>query len=174
MTLTADEGWVSVGITRDTARFAVNSILSWCQHLGKARYPHATSLTITADCGGSNSSRTRLWKVELQRVADATGLRIVVCHFPPATSKWNKIEHRMFSFVSLNWRGKPLESLEVIINLIGATTTTTGLKIYAQLDERSYEKGIEVSDEQLAAVSITRNEFHGEWNYAITPSQTKS
>jgi transposase len=172
--LAADEGWVSVGITKDTAPFAVNSILSWWQHLGKARYPHATSLTITADCGGSNSSRTRLWKVELQRLADATGLRIVVCHFPPGTSKWNKIEHRMFSFVSLNWRGKPLESLEVIINLIGATTTTTGLKIYAQLDERTYEKGIEVSDEQLAGVGITRNEFHGEWNYTINPALTKS
>jgi hypothetical protein len=172
--LAADEGWVSVGITKDTAPFAVNSILSWWAHLGKTRYPHATSLTITADCGGSNSSRTRLWKVQLQRLADETGLQIVVCHFPPGTSKWNKIEHRMFSFVSLNWRGKPLQSLEVIINLIAATTTTTGLKVYAQLDERVYDKGVEVSDEQLAAVSITRNEFHGEWNYAITPSQTKS
>jgi hypothetical protein len=172
--LTADEGWVSVGITRDTARFAVNSILSWWEHLGKARYPHATSLTITADCGGSNSSRTRLWKLELQRLANETGLEIVVCHFPPGTSKWNKIEHRMFSFVSLNWRGKPLESLEVIINLIAATTTSTGLKIYAQLDERTYEKGVDVSDEQLAAVRITRNAFHGEWNYAISPSLAKS
>lgn len=172
--LAADEGWVSVGITKDTAPFAVNSILSWWQHLGQTRYPDATSLTITADCGGSNSSRTRLWKVELQRLADQTGLEIVVCHFPPGTSKWNKIEHRMFSFVSLNWRGKPLESLEVIINLIAATTTTTGLKVYAQLDERTYEKGLEVRDEQLAAVNITRNAFHGEWNYAITPAETKS
>lgn len=172
--LAADEGWVSVGITKDTAPFAVNSILSWWQHLGKTRYPDATSLTITADCGGSNSSRTRLWKLELQRLADETGLRIVVCHFPPGTSKWNKIEHRMFSFVSLNWRGKPLESLEVIIELIAATTTTTGLKIYAQLDDRTYEKGVEVSDEQLAAVNITRDVFHGEWNYAITPAETKS
>lgn len=172
--LAADEGWVSVGITKDTAPFAVNSILSWWQHLGKTRYPDATSLTITADCGGSNSSRTRLWKLELQRLADETGLRIVVCHFPPGTSKWNKIEHRMFSFVSLNWRGKPLESLEVIIELIAATTTTTGLKIYAQLDDRTYDKGVEVSDEQLAAVNITRDVFHGEWNYAITPAETKS
>jgi len=130
--LTADEGWVSVGITRDTAQFAVNTILSWWEHLGRKRYPHATTLTITADCGGSNSSRTRLWKVELQRLADATGLQIQVCHFPPGTSKWNKIEHRMFSFMSLNARGKPLESREVIINLIAATTTNTGLKIYAQ------------------------------------------
>jgi transposase len=172
--LAADEGWVSVGITKDTAPFAVNSILSWWQHLGRERYPDATSLTITADCGGSNSSRTRLWKVELQRLADQTGLTIVVCHFPPGTSKWNKIEHRMFSFVSLNWRGKPLESLEVIIELITATTTNTGLKIYAQLDERTYEKGIEVSDEQLAAVSITHNAFHGEWNYAVNPALTMS
>jgi hypothetical protein len=172
--LAADEGWVSVGITRDTAPFAVNSILSWWEHLGRERYPDATSLTITADCGGSNSSRTRLWKVELQRLADETGLRIVVCHFPPGTSKWNKIEHRMFSFVSLNWRGKPLESLEVIIELIAATTTTTGLKIYAQLDDRTYDTGVEVRDEQLAVVRITRNAFHGEWNYAISPALTKS
>jgi hypothetical protein len=168
--LVADEGWVSVGITRDTARFAVNSILSWWQHLGRERYPHATSLTITADSGGSNSPRTRLWRVELQRLADLTGLRIVVCHFPPGTSKWNKIEHRMFSFMSLNARGKPLESIEVIINLIAGTSTTMGLKIYAQLDDRTYEKGVEVSDEQLAAVNITREAFHGEWNYAVIPS----
>ncbi len=172
--LTADEGWVSVGITRDTATFAVNSILSWWQHLGKQRYPDATTLTITADCGGSNSSRTRLWKLELQRLADETGLRIVVCHFPPGTSKWNKIEHRMFSFISLNWRGKPLESREAIIELIAGTTTTTGLKIYAQLDEREYEKGVTVSDEQLATVNLTRDAFHGEWNYVVTPALIKS
>jgi len=172
--LTADEGWVSVGITRDTATFAVNSILSWWQHLGRQRYPDAKTLTITADSGGSNSPRTKLWRVELQRLADQTGLQIVVCHFPPGTSKWNKIEHRMFSFVSLNWRGKPLESLEVIINLIAATTTNTGLKVYAQLDEREYEKGVEVTDEQLAEVNITRHAFHGEWNYTVTPSLIKS
>ena len=172
--LIADEGWVSVGITSDTATFAVNTIISWWEHLGKARYPHATTLTITADSGGSNSPRTRLWRVELQRLADQTGLEIRVCHFPPGTSKWNKIEHRMFSFVSLNWRGKPLESLEVIINLIAGTTTTTGLKIYARLDERVYEKGVEVADDQLAAVNITRHQFHGDWNYTITPSLTKS
>jgi Rhodopirellula transposase DDE domain len=166
--LTADEGWVSVGITRDTAPFAVNSILSWWQHLGRERYPHATSLTITADSGGSNSPHTRLWRVELQGLADETGLRIAVCHFPPGTSKWNKIEHRMFSFMSLNARGKPLESIEVIINLIAGTTTTMGLKIYARLDDRTYEKGVEVSDEQLAAVNITREAFHGERNYTIT------
>ncbi len=172
--LIADEGWVSVGITRDTAQFAVNSIISWWEHLGKARYPDATSLTLTADCGGSNSSRTRLWKAELQRLADHTGLEIVVCHFPPGTSKWNKIEHRMFSFMSLNARGKPLESLEVIINLIAGTTTNTGLKVYAQLDDRAYEKGVEVTDAQLAAVNITRDQFHGEWNYSVTPPDTKS
>jgi len=172
--LTADEGWVSVGVTRDTAQFAVNSILSWWEHLGRARYPDAKTLTITADCGGSNSSRTRLWKVELQRLANQTGLEIRVCHFPPGTSKWNRIEHRMFSFMSLNARGKPLETREVIINLIAATTTTTGLKIYAQLDERDYPKGITVSDEQLAAVNITRHAFHGDWNYSITPALIKS
>jgi len=172
--LAADEGFVSVGITADTATFAVNTIISWWQHLGKARYPHATTLTITADSGGSNSPRTRLWRVELQRLADATGLKIRVCHFPPATSKWNKIEHRMFSFVSLNWRGKPLESLQVIINLIAGTTTNMGLKIYAQLDDRVYEKGIEVTDDQLAAVTITRHQFHGDWNYTITPSLAQS
>jgi hypothetical protein len=172
--LTADEGWVSVGITRDTAQFAVNTILSWWKHLGKARYPDAKTLTITADCGGSNSSRTRLWKLELQRLADQTGLHIIVCHFPPGTSKWNKIEHRMFSFMSLNARGKPLETREVIINLIAGTTTNTGLKIYAQLDEREYEKGITVPDDQFAAIKITRDTFHGDWNYSITPSLTES
>jgi len=172
--LTADEGWVSVGITSDTAQFAVSTMISWWEHLGRDRYPNATTLTITADSGGSNSPRTRLWRVELQRLADATGLKVRVCHFPPGTSKWNQIEHRMFSFVSLNWRGKPLESLEVIINLIAGTTTTTGLKIYAQLDERHYEKAIEITDQQLVAVNITRHTFHGAWNYTITPSLTQS
>ena len=172
--LAADEGWVSVGITSDTAQFAVNSILSWWEHLGRRRYPNATTLTLTADCGGSNSSRTRLWKIELQRLANATGLQIQVCHFPPGTSKWNKIEHRMFSFVSINWRAKPLESLQSVIELIAATTTTTGLKIYAELDQREYPKAVEVTNQQLAMVDITRHAFHGEWNYTIAPSQTKS
>ncbi len=167
--LTADEGWMSVGITSDTAPFAVNTILSWWQHLGRQRYPDAETLTITADSSGSNNPRTRLWRHELQRLADQTGLDIRVCHFPPGTSKWNKIEHRMFSFVSLNWRGKPLETIEVIINLIAGTATSTGMKIYAQLDDRSYERGIDVTDEQLAAVNITRHAFHGDWNYTITP-----
>jgi hypothetical protein len=172
--LAADEGWVSVGITSDTAEFAVNSIISWWRHLGMKRYPDATVLTITADSGGSNSPRTRLWRREVARLADTTGLTIQICHFPPGTSKWNKIEHRMFSFVSLNWRGKPLESLEVIVELICATTTNTGLKLYAQLDERDYQRGIEVSEEELEAVPITRNDFHGDWNYTITPSDAQS
>ena len=172
--LASDEGWVNVGIDANTAEFAVNSILGWWQQLGKQRYPHAKSLTITADCGGANSNRVRLWKTELQRLADKTGLEIIVCHFPPGTSKWNKVEHRLFSFMSLNWRGKPLESHEVIINLIAATTTTTGLKVYAQLDKRQYPTKLEVTDDQLAAVNITRHSFHGDWNYTINPSIIKS
>ena len=172
--LAADEGWVSVGITSETATFAVNSIISWWEHLGRDRYPNASTLTITADSGGSNNPRTRLWRYELGRLADTTGLQIRVCHFPPGTSKWNKIEHRMFSFVSLNWRGKPLEGLEVIINLIAGTTTNTGLKLYARLDDRSYERGIQVTDQQLNAVNITRHSFHGDWNYTITPSLIQS
>jgi hypothetical protein len=172
--LAADEGWVSVGITSDTATFAVNTIINWWKHLGKARYPDTTTLTVTADSGGSNNPRTRLWRYELQRLADSTGLQIRVCHFPPGTSKWNKIEHRMFSFVSLNWRGKPLETLEVIINLIAATQTSTGLKLYAQLDDRTYERGIDITDDQLAAVSITRHTFHGDWNYTVSPSLIES
>jgi hypothetical protein len=172
--LIADEGWISVGISHETAPFAVNTILSWWEHLGKQRYPEAKTLMITADCGGSNASRTRLWKVELQRLANETGLEIVVCHFPPGASKWNKIEHRLFSFISTNWRGKPLISHEVIIKLIAATTTSTGLKVYAQLDDRDYPKGVEVSNEQLAAINLTRDQFHSDWNYRITPSETKS
>jgi hypothetical protein len=172
--LAADEGWVSVGITSDTAQFAVNTIISWWEKLGNARYPDTRTLTITADSGGSNNPRTRLWRYELQRLADRTGLQIRVCHFPPGTSKWNKIEHRMFSFVSLNWRGKPLETLEVIINLIAATTTSTGLKLYAQLDDRAYERGREITDDQLAAVKITRHAFHGDWNYTVSPALIES
>jgi transposase len=167
--LASDEGWVAVGIDHDTAQFAVNSIRSWWAHLGRTRYPSAATLTITADCGGSNGHRPRLWKVELQRLADETGLQIQVCHFPPGTSKWNKIEHRLFSFISLNWRAKPLISLETIINLIAATTTRTGLKVYAQLDERSYPNKIKITDAELAAVNIHRADFHPEWNYLIQP-----
>ena len=164
-----DEGWVSVGIDADTAAFAATSILSWWQQLGRARYPEASVLTITADCGGSNGNRTRLWKTELQRLANETGLQIQVCHFPPGTSKWNKIEHRLFSFISRNWRGRPLIDRQTIISLIGATTSTKGLKVYARLDEATYPRGIKVTDTELAAVNLTPNAFHGKWNYTITP-----
>ncbi len=169
-----DEGWVNVGIDRDTAQFAAASILGWWEDLGKQRFPDAKELTITADAGGSNSYRTRLWKVELQKLADATGLQVTVCHFPPGTSKWNKIEHRLFSFISTNWRGKPLISHEVMISLIAATTTNTGLKVYAQLDDRPYPKEVEVSDQELADVNITRHPFHGECNYTINPANIES
>ena len=167
----ANEGMVSVGVSNDTSAFAVSSIRAWWQHLGRERYPNAGTLTITADGGGSNSSRTRLWKIELQKLADEIGLSIRVCHFPPGTSKWNKIEHRMFSYVSLNWRGKPLESLQVIIDLIGSTTTSTGLKVYARLDPGRYEKGTKVTDRELAAVNIERDGFHPDWNYTIHPQR---
>jgi hypothetical protein len=160
---------VSVGVTNDTSAFAVNAIRAWWQHLGRTRYPDAQTLTITADGGGSNSSRTRLWKTELQKLANEIGIPIRVCHFPPGTSKWNKIEHRLFSYVSLNWRGRPLESLEVIIDLIAATTTSTGLKVYARHDPGAYEKGIKVTDAELASVNIVRDEFHPDWNYTIHP-----
>lgn len=167
--LRLDEGYVSVGIDADTAEFAVNAIGSWWKHLGQERYPDATELTITADCGGSNGNRTRLWKTELQKLADHTGLEIRVCHFPPGTSKWNQIEHCLFSFIARNWRGRPLVSRQAVVSLIGATTSTTGLKVYAQLDESTYERGIRISDAQLAAVNLTPQEFHGEWNYTISP-----
>src|SRR5450631_1784237 len=168
--INANQGMLSVGVTHDTNAFAVNSIRAWWKHLGQQRYPTATCLTITADGGGSNSSRTHLWKTELQKLANELAISIRVCHFPPGTSKWNKIEHRMFSYVSLNWRGRPLESLQVIIDLIGATTTSTGLKIYARLDPGHYEKGIKVTTAQLAAVNIARDEFHPDWNYTIHPT----
>jgi transposase len=167
--LANDEGWVSVGIDHDTAQFAVASIQDWWEHLGQQRFPEATTLTITADCGGSNGNRTRLWKTELQRLADHTGLQIHVCHFPPATSKWNKIEHRLFSFISQNWRGKPLLSRQVVIDLIASTTTRTGLKVYARLDDRAYPDKIKVTDAQLAAVQLKGNPFHPDWNYTIKP-----
>ncbi|MCA1700970.1 MAG: ISAzo13 family transposase [Actinobacteria bacterium] len=168
--IAANQGFVNVGITNETAQFSVASISAWWQQLGRERYPEAKTLTITADCGGSNGNRTRLWKTELQRLADETGLQISVCHFPPGTSKWNRIEHRLWSFVSHNWRGKPLVSYEVIINLIAATTTRTGLEVYARLDERDYPKKIQVSDAELAAVELTGDEFHPEWNYTIAPA----
>ena len=164
-----DEGYVSVGIDHDTAQFAVNSIRNWWQYLGSERYPHAPRLTITADCGGSNGNRPRLWKVELQKLADETELEIEVCHFPPGTSKWNKIEHRLFSFITMNWRGKPLVSLETIINLIAGTTTSTGLEVYARLDDGAYPDKIKVTDAEFKTVNIHGHEFHPEWNYIIRP-----
>ena len=163
------EGWVSVGIDHDTAQFATATLRRWWYALGRGRYPQADSLLVTADSGGSNSSRSRLWKVELQALADELGLSISVCHFPPGTSKWNKIEHRMFCHITENWRGRPLRTLEVIVNLIGNTTTKTGLRIHAELDTNTYPTGIKVSDDELAAVRLTKASFHGEWNYTISP-----
>jgi transposase len=165
-----NEGWVSVGISAETAQFAVASIKAWWEDLGKKRYPTANTLTITADCGGSNSNRIRLWKTELQRLADATGMRIRVMHYPPGTSKWNKIEHRLFSYISINWRAKPLVSRQAVIDLIASTTTTTGLKVYARLDPHTYATKIQVSDEQMRAIKIEREEFHPEWNYTMIPT----
>jgi Rhodopirellula transposase DDE domain len=164
-----NEGWVSVGIDHDTAQFAAASIGRWWREMGSQRYPQATELMITADGGGSNSSRNRLWKVALQGLANDTSLILRVCHFPPGTSKWNKIEHRLFCFITKNWRGRPLTSYEVIVNLIANTTTETGLTVQAALDTNEYETGIEISDEQLAAVKLTPAKFHGEWNYTIRP-----
>jgi hypothetical protein len=165
-----DEGWVSVGISADTAAFAVAAIASWWKSLGRKRYPEARTLTVTADCGGSNSYRTRLWKAELQRLAEKTGLEIRVMHYPPGTSKWNKIEHRLFSYISINWRAKPLTSRQTVIDLISSTKTKTGLKVYARLDPKTYPTKVKVTDEQLSAINIEGDEFHPEWNYTITPS----
>ncbi len=162
-------GWVNVGISHDTAAFAVESIRRWWRRLGQERYPQARRLLITADCGGSNGARVRLWKVELQKLARELGLEISVCHLPPGTSKWNKIEHRLFSFISQNWRSKPLTDLATIISLISATTTSTGLNVYCDLDTNNYPKGIAVSDAEMKALNIKRAEFHGEWNYTLIP-----
>jgi transposase len=162
-------GWVNVGTDHDTSAFAVASIRRWWDSMGRAHYPMARKLLITADGGGSNGSRVRLWKLELQRLASETGLRISVCHFPPGTSKWNKIEHRLFSFISQNWRGRPLVSHEVVVNLIAATTTETGLKVACELDRNSYPPGIKVSKEDMAGISLRKDKFHGEWNYTILP-----
>ncbi len=164
-----NRGWVSVGLDHDTAEFATATISRWWRRMGSQTYPEAHELLILADSGGSNSSRTRLWKVALQRLADHTGLGLSICHFPPGTSKWNKIEHRMFCHITANWRGKPLTSHEVIVNLIGNTTTKTGLTIQAELDTGNYPTGIQVSDEDLAQVCMEKAEFHGEWNYCISP-----
>lgn len=163
----ADEGWVSVGTDHDTATFAVQTIRRWWYAMGQPRYPKARELTITADGGGSNGHRVRLWKLELGRFAQEAGLNIRVCHFPPGTSKWNKIEHRMFSFISMNWRAQPLVSHEVIVNLIASTTTRRGLTVHAELDTNSYPKGVVVTDAELATVRIEPDKFHGDWNYRI-------
>jgi transposase len=168
--IASNEGFVNVGITAETAQLAVASIQAWWQDLGSERYRTAQALQITADCGGGNGNRIRLWKTELQRLANETGLTVRVCHFPPGTSKWNKIEHRLFCHISQNWRGRPLISYQVIINSIAATTTSAGLKVFARLDERDYPKKVEVSDRDLAAVNLTADPFHPEWNYSISPS----
>jgi Rhodopirellula transposase DDE domain len=167
----ANQGWVSVGIDHDTAEFAVESIRRWWTEMGHPRYPHARRLLITADCGGSNGYRVRLWKREVQKLADDLGFEIQVCHFPPGTSKWNKIEHRMFCHITNNWRGRPLVSREVVVNLIGGTTTEAGLRIRSQLDENTYEAGLKVSDQELAELALERDEFHGEWNYPLHPRE---
>ena len=168
--LASNEGWVSVGIDHDTALFATASIRRWWQEMGAKRFPRASKLMIMADGGGSNSSRNRLWKVALQSLANDVGLRLEVCHFPPGTSKWNKIEHRLFCFITNNWRGRPLTSYQVIVNLIANTTTKTGLTVRAALDKGHYETGIAVSDEELGRINMTPAKFHGEWNYAIRPN----
>jgi transposase len=167
--VTQNAGWVSVGVDHDTAAFAAQSIRRWWESMGSEAYPQAAKLLITADSGGSNGARVRLWKLELQKLADETGLEISICHLPPGTSKWNKIEHRLFSLISQNWRGKPLVSHQVIVNLIAATTTKTGLRVRAEVDPGKYPKGVKVSDKEVASIRIERDQFHGEWNYAIFP-----
>ena len=158
---------MSVGVDHDTSAFAVASIRGWWERIGRAAYPHATRLLITADAGGSNDYRRRAWKTELSRFAAEASLAVTVCHFPPGTSKWNRIEHRLFSAISMHWRGRPLVSHEVIVELIGATSTRTGLRVQAELDQRTYPLGVKVSDAEVAAVPITRHDWHGEWNYTI-------
>jgi hypothetical protein len=164
-----NQGWVSVGIDHDTAAFAVETIRRWWYSMGKQAYPTTKRLLITADSGGSNGARVRLWKLELQKLADETGIEISVCHLPPGTSKWNKIEHRLFSFITQNWRGKPLISHEIIVNLIASTRTEKGLTVRCELDTRPYPKGIKVSNKEMTQMNITRHDFHGEWNYSMSP-----
>jgi transposase len=171
--IAANTGWINLGITSDTAAFAVESIRRWWFELGQARYKRARKILITADCGGSNGARVRLWKSELQKLADQTRLSITVAHLPPGTSKWNRIEHRLFAFITQNWRGKPLVTHEVIIQLIANTTTTTGLTVQCRLDKNDYEKGVKVSDTDMAALNITPSNFHGEWNYTIAPRRKR-
>ena len=167
--LSADAGWVSVGVDHDTAAFAAETLRRWWRNMGAAAYAGSRRMLVTADAGGSNAARSRLWKVELQRFADETGLKVSVCHFPPGTSKWNKIEHRMFSRIAQNWRGRPLVSREAVVQSIANTTTRQGLTIRAELDENEYPTGIKVTDEQMAALSLSRDHFHGDWNYTISP-----
>jgi len=171
--LTRNAGWVSVGVDHDTASFAAKAIRRWWQVMGRPVYPAAKSLLITADGGGSNGPRLRLWKWELQRLADKTGLSITVCHFPPGTSKWNKIEHRLFSHISTNWRGKPLVSLAVIVSLIASTRTTAGLRVRAELDKGRYPGGRAITDDELAAVHLEPHRFHGDWNYTVRPVRAR-
>ena len=167
--LSANEGWVNVGISHDTAEFAVESVKRWWYRMGRPVYPEAKELLITADAGGSNGSRNRLWKVCLQGLADETGLQVSVCHFPPGTSKWNKIEHRMFCHITENWRGQPLVSRVVVVNLIGSTRTREGLRVQAELDTNTYEKGIKVTNKEMESVRLKKDKFHGDWNYTIVP-----
>ena len=169
-----NSGWVNVGVTADTAEFAVSSIRYWWQYVGSRRYPNATKLLICADAGGSNGYRLRLWKKEIQKFSDTRGIEVSVCHFPPGTSKWNKIEHRLFSFISINWRGKPLTSYQVIINLIASTTTKKGLVVKARLDKKTYTKGKKVTDHEMENLRIVKSKFHGEWNYTIKPRKLSS
>lgn len=171
--ITNNKGWVSVGIDKDTSEFAVQSIRNWWYKMGQLHFEKPTKLLITADGGGSNGSRVRLWKKEIQKLADEINMEISICHFPPGTSKWNKIEHKLFSYISLNWRGKPLTSYEVVVNLIGATTTAKGLKVKSELDKNTYKKGIKVSDEDFKKINLIKDNFHGEWNYTIQPRQPK-
>ena len=171
--LARNEGWVSIGIDHDTASFAVHAIRRWWNRMGRSAYPDTTALLITADAGGSNGSRVRLWKWELQQFANRTGLAITVCHFPPGTSKWNKIEHRLFSHIAMNWRGKPLVDLVTIVSLIGETTTDAGLRVRSEVDTGSYPKGVVISEHQMAQVQLEPHSFHGDWNYTIRPRVRK-
>lgn len=172
--VTRNEAWVNVGTDHDTSEFAVQAIRGWWNTMGEMAYPKATRVLIMADGGGSNGSRVRLWKVELQQLANETGLKIDVCHFPPGTSKWNKIEHRLFSRISQNWRGRPLIDHETVVSLIGSTTTTTGLLVRAELDQASYAKGRKVTDKEMDALHLVRDDFHGEWNYRVVPNMAQN
>ncbi|MCH1502889.1 MAG: ISAzo13 family transposase [Verrucomicrobiales bacterium] len=167
-----NDGWVNVGVDKDTAAFAVESIRRWWNNMGKANYPKAKQIVITADGGGSNGSRVRLWKTQLQDFCNEIGIPVVVSHFPPGTSKWNKIEHRLFSYISMNWRGKPLTSFEAVLNLISSTTTSKGLTVKAEIDLNEYPKGIKISDAQMRMIDLSRDEFHGDWNYTLRPQAT--